>query len=251
MARALEEKKPIRGAEAVAERPDGVRIPFIPFPTPLFDASGTLTGAVNMLVDITQRKQAEQALAERTTQLALAGKIALVGSFAFDIGSGRMQVSPGYAAIHGLPEGTVETRRIDWRTRVHPDDLPAAGRPPPASHCRPAARALLRVSHCPFRGRGSMDRVAQLDIVRPRRRRATHRRRQHRCHGPQADGGRAKGERSSLGGCIGSRPSDGLRMGCRHAPDRSAATMPRISLDASKAWPPVAAQRFPPASPSR
>jgi PAS domain S-box-containing protein len=73
--------------------------------------------------DITQRKQAEQALAERNTQLALAGKIALVGSFAFDIGSGRMQVSPGYAAIHGLPEGTIETRRTDWRTRVHPDDL--------------------------------------------------------------------------------------------------------------------------------
>ena len=73
--------------------------------------------------DITQRRQAEQALAERNTQLALAGKIALVGSFAFDIASGRMQVSQGYAAIHGLPEGAVETRRTDWRTRVHPDDL--------------------------------------------------------------------------------------------------------------------------------
>jgi PAS domain S-box-containing protein len=73
--------------------------------------------------DITQRKQAEQALAERNTQLAFAGKIALVGSFAFDIASGRMQVSQGYAAIHGLREGTIETTRADWRTRVHPDDL--------------------------------------------------------------------------------------------------------------------------------
>lgn len=73
--------------------------------------------------DITQRRQAEQALAERNTQLALAGKIALVGSFAFDIVSGRMQVSQGYAAIHGLPEGTIETARTDWQTRVHPDDL--------------------------------------------------------------------------------------------------------------------------------
>ena len=82
-----------------------------------------MTGAVNMLVDISDRKQAERALAERDAQLALAGKIALVGSFTFDIVSGRMQVSPGYAAIHGLPEGTLETSRREWRVRVHPDDL--------------------------------------------------------------------------------------------------------------------------------
>ena len=35
-----------------------------------------------------------------------------------------MQVSPGYAAIHDLPEGTAETTRADWRARVSPDDLP-------------------------------------------------------------------------------------------------------------------------------
>jgi PAS domain-containing protein len=50
----------IRGMEAIAGRPDGTRIPFIPYPTPLFDASGTLIGAVNMLMDITERREAEQ-----------------------------------------------------------------------------------------------------------------------------------------------------------------------------------------------
>ena len=59
MAIALKEGRPIRGAEAVAERPDGTRIPFIPFPTPLRDASGNIVGAINMLVDISERKQAE------------------------------------------------------------------------------------------------------------------------------------------------------------------------------------------------
>jgi PAS domain S-box-containing protein len=59
MAVALKEDRPIRNAEAVAERPDGTRVPFIPYPTPLHDASGVLIGAVNMLVDITERKQAE------------------------------------------------------------------------------------------------------------------------------------------------------------------------------------------------
>ncbi|MEZ0167749.1 PAS domain S-box protein [Microvirga sp. TS319] len=60
MAVALKEGRPIRGEEAIAERPDGTRVPFIPFPTPLRDASGRIIGAVNMLVDITERKQAEE-----------------------------------------------------------------------------------------------------------------------------------------------------------------------------------------------
>jgi PAS domain S-box-containing protein len=60
MAVALKEGRAVRGAEAIAERPDGTRIPFIPYPTPLRDAAGRIVGAVNMLVDITERKRAEQ-----------------------------------------------------------------------------------------------------------------------------------------------------------------------------------------------
>jgi PAS domain S-box-containing protein len=59
MAIALKEDRPVRGAEAIAERPDGTRVPFIPYPTPLHDTDGKLIGAINMLVDITERKQAE------------------------------------------------------------------------------------------------------------------------------------------------------------------------------------------------
>lgn len=59
MAIALRENRMVRGEEAVAERPDGVRIPFIPYPTPIRDADGKLIGAVNMMVDVTERKQAE------------------------------------------------------------------------------------------------------------------------------------------------------------------------------------------------
>ena len=59
MAVALKEDRPVRGVEAIAERPDGSFVPFIPYPTPLHDAHGKLIGAINMLVDITERKQAE------------------------------------------------------------------------------------------------------------------------------------------------------------------------------------------------
>ena len=60
MAIALKENRPVRGAEAIAERPDGSRRWFAPFPTPLRDASGKPTGAINMLVDITERKEFER-----------------------------------------------------------------------------------------------------------------------------------------------------------------------------------------------
>ena len=59
MAVALKENRPVRGVEAVAERPDGSRIPFMPFPTPLRDASGALVGGVNLLLDMSQRHGAE------------------------------------------------------------------------------------------------------------------------------------------------------------------------------------------------
>jgi PAS domain S-box-containing protein len=62
MAIALKEDRAIRGREIIAERPDGTRVPILPYPTPLHDASGRLVGAVNMLVDISDRKNAERVL---------------------------------------------------------------------------------------------------------------------------------------------------------------------------------------------
>jgi PAS domain S-box-containing protein len=59
MAVALRENRPVAGVEALAERADGTRIPFIAYPTPLRDEAGELIGAVNMLVDISERKQSE------------------------------------------------------------------------------------------------------------------------------------------------------------------------------------------------
>jgi PAS domain S-box-containing protein len=72
MAVAIREKRPIRGIEAVAERPDGSRIAFTPYPTPLLDSEGRLIGAINMLVDVSARKQAEALLvqAKRCRRLA-------------------------------------------------------------------------------------------------------------------------------------------------------------------------------------
>jgi PAS domain S-box-containing protein len=72
--------------------------------------------------DIRERDRAEHALAEHNMQRALAERAALVGSFAYDADTERMEISPGYAAIHGLPEEAAEVARGEWLVRLHPED---------------------------------------------------------------------------------------------------------------------------------
>src|SRR5262245_31638299 len=79
---------------------------------------------LSVIEDITDRKRAEARLAERNAQLDLAGKITRIGSFTYDHASKKLQLSPGCVVIYGLPEGTLEISREEWRALVHPDDLP-------------------------------------------------------------------------------------------------------------------------------
>ena len=120
---ALKEGRVVCGREAILERLDGTRIPIAPHPAPLIDDTGAIVGVVNMTLDIGERKRAEAVLNERNAQLELAEKVALVGMYAFDIGTGVMQLSPGYAVIHGLPEGTSAITREDWKARLDSGDL--------------------------------------------------------------------------------------------------------------------------------
>ena len=184
---ALRQGRSVRSVEAIFERLDGTRIPIMPHPTPVYDEAGAVVGVINLTLDISERKAAELALAERNMQLDLAGKIVLVGTFAFDIVSGCMTISSGYAAIHGLPEGTEENPRADWRARVHPGDLPRLE----ADFGRTLA-ARRREHHCDYRIIRPDGKVRWIEsrsvISYDREVRATAGRREHRCHGPQASG---------------------------------------------------------------
>jgi PAS domain-containing protein len=72
MAIAIRERRPIRGVTAIAERPNGERVAFLPLPTPVFDANGALVGAINMLIDVTDLRQADDlhTQADRCRRLA-------------------------------------------------------------------------------------------------------------------------------------------------------------------------------------
>ena len=70
LAIAIAEDRPISGTEAELERPDGTRGVFLSYAAPLHNASGALTGGVNVLVDITETRKAEEALWSAAEALA-------------------------------------------------------------------------------------------------------------------------------------------------------------------------------------
>jgi len=61
MALTLKTGRPVLGAQAVAERPDGIRCSIAPFPSLMFDAAGNVVGGVNLLVDVGAWNASEQA----------------------------------------------------------------------------------------------------------------------------------------------------------------------------------------------
>lgn len=68
--RTIRDGVPVRGVEIQVERPDGSRIPLMPFPTPLYDAAGNLIGAINMMIDLSALKGAQATTALRVDEQA-------------------------------------------------------------------------------------------------------------------------------------------------------------------------------------
>jgi PAS domain-containing protein len=75
------------------------------------------------IIDITERKKAEQILAERNAQLDLAHRAARVGSYTYDIQAKTMRIARASAAIYGLSHSTMEITAQQWFARVHRDDI--------------------------------------------------------------------------------------------------------------------------------
>ncbi|OAP39934.1 histidine kinase [Sinorhizobium glycinis] len=92
--------------------------------TPLRDAAGEVIGAVAASVDITERKQAEEALQESERRLQIALEAGRMGAWEWNIGTGEVIWSPGLEALHHLEPGTFGGTFADFKRDIHPDDLP-------------------------------------------------------------------------------------------------------------------------------
>jgi PAS domain S-box-containing protein len=64
MAIAIKEGRAVTGKEIIVETIDGTRRNVVPHPKPIFNRSGKLIGAINMLVDVTEARKTTRALLE-------------------------------------------------------------------------------------------------------------------------------------------------------------------------------------------
>ncbi len=160
MAMALREGRPVRGIEAVAERPDGVRVPFIPYPTPFYDDSGALIGAVNMLVDITNRKRAEE------QQKLLLREMNHRVRNVFAVASAVVTLSANSANTSEELASAIR-ERLGALARADDLTLPKASDAPPGTEHATTLHALIQKMVSPFDGRADGDGGARVVVSGP------------------------------------------------------------------------------------
>jgi len=100
---------------------DGERIHMV-VKFPVFDAAGEVAGIGGVATDITERKRSEQALAEHRTLLAEAQKVAGLGVWEWEPGSGRMAWSDELYRIYGVDAGQEQPTFETFLEQVHPAD---------------------------------------------------------------------------------------------------------------------------------
>jgi len=70
MAKAIREGKIMTSQELIVERPNGEKVIILPYIVPFKDSSGRVTGAVNVLIDITETKKEQEKLRKINKELS-------------------------------------------------------------------------------------------------------------------------------------------------------------------------------------
>lgn len=77
---------------------------------------------IGMAVDVTERKNAEEALRKSEERFSIVQRVAHVGTFEWDIQTGVNKWTPELEAMYGLAEGTFAGTQEAWEQLLHPED---------------------------------------------------------------------------------------------------------------------------------
>ncbi len=89
---------------------------------PAMDESGEITEVVGTIMDVTERKHAEENLRRSEESLLEAQRLSHMGSWKHDVSSGAFIVSPEIYRIFGVQPDEDTSRVGFWRSRTHPED---------------------------------------------------------------------------------------------------------------------------------
>jgi PAS domain S-box-containing protein len=106
---------PLRGA-------DGIFRPFLTRVMPIKDAEGRVVRWFGTDTDITELRDAQEALCASEERLRLAQQAAPIGTFEWNIRTDVNTWTPELEALHGLPPGGFGGTHAAFESLVHPDD---------------------------------------------------------------------------------------------------------------------------------
>jgi PAS domain S-box-containing protein len=93
---------------------------------PRYGPDGSFAGYIGSCLDITDRKESEDALRESQQRLTMATAAGAVGVWDWNFETNELYVDAGLKSLLGFDDAEITNRPEDWGSRVHPEDAPAA-----------------------------------------------------------------------------------------------------------------------------